>query len=106
MIMGLFVELNLFKVCKRFMILDIVDDRLNDAIIVSHSFVNYRSGDIERALIRVRIRVVKCFEYGVIFEVNWLYIMLIVILILKLRMSDFRSIDDFWFMVYLFMHSL
>ena len=106
MIMGLFVELNLLKVCKGFMILDIVDDRLNDAIIVSHSFVNYGSGDIERALIRVRIRVVKCFEYGVIFEVNWLYIMLIVILMLKLRMSNFRSIDDFWFMVYLFMHSM
>ena len=105
-IMGFFFELNLLKVCKGFMILDLVDDRLNDAIIVCHSFVNYGSGDIERALIRVRIRVVECFENGVIFEVNWLYIMLIVVLMLKLGMSNLRSIDDLWLMVYLFMHSM
>ena len=105
-IMGFFFELNLLKVCKGFMILDLVDDRLNDAIIVCHSFVNYGSGDIERALIRVRIRVVECFENGVIFEVNWLYIMLIVVLMLKLGMRNLRSIDDLWLMVYLFMHSM
>ena len=106
LIMGIFFELNLLKVCKRFMILDLVDDRLNDAIIVCHSFVNYRSWYIERALIRVRIRVVECFENSMIFEVNWLYIMLIVVLVLKLGMRDLRSIDDLWLMVYLFMHSM
>ena len=55
MIMGHFVDLNIFEVCKRLVILDIVNnwlhDRLRDAIIVCYSFVNYRSWDIKRALI-------------------------------------------------------
>ena len=83
-----------------------MDDRLNDTIIVCHSFVNYRSWYIERALIRVRIRVVECFENSMIFEVNWLYIMLIVVLVLKLGMRNLRSINDLWLTVYLFMHSM
>ena len=51
---------------------------------------------------------VKCFENSVIFEVNWLYIMLIVIFVLKFVVSFVMGKDDFWFrfMVYLFVCSM
>ena len=94
------------------MVLDLVNDRLHGLydvmMLVCHSFVNNRSWDIKWALIRVRIRMVKCFENSVIFEVNWLYIMLIVVFVLEFVMSFVMGIDDFWyrFMVYLLVHSM
>ena len=54
----------------------------------------------------MRIGMVKCFENGVIFEVNWLYIMLIVVFVLKFVMSFVMGKDDFWLMVNLFVHSM
>ena len=50
-IMGHLVELNLLKMSKGFMVLDFVDDRLYNAIIMCHGFVNYWSGDIKRTLV-------------------------------------------------------
>ena len=94
------------------MVLDLVNDRLNRlydvVMLVCHSFVNHGSWDIKWAFVRVRIGMVKSFENSVIFEVNWLYIMLIVVFVLKFVMSFMMGKDDFWFrfMVYLFVHSM
>ena len=41
-----------------------------------------------------------------IIEVNWLYIMLIVVFVLKLMMGFVMGEDDFWLMVYFFVHSM
>ena len=94
------------------MVLDLVNDRMHRLydvmMFVCHSFVNHGSWDIKWALVRVRIWMVKSFKNGVIFEVNWLYIMLIVVFVLVFVMSFVMGKDDFWFrfMVYFFVHSM